>query len=425
LEIEMHAVLKSCFCAVLALAALSAHAQALSLQEAQRRAVDRSRQLAAQDSAVRSSREMAVAAGQLPDPVLKMGIDNLPVNGDDRFSVTRDFMTMRRIGVMQELTRGEKRDLRAQRFEREAEKSVAEKAMATASVQRGTALAWLERYYAEAMLKVVAEQIEQVKGEIAAAEAVYRGGRGSQADVIGAYGTLAALEDKASELRRRVLVGTTNLARWMGEGADAPLAALPAMETVRLDEATLDQDLLHHPEIAVLAKQEEIAVAEAKIAQASSTPDWSVEVAYQQRGPMFSNMVSVGVSVPLPWDRANRQDREIASKLAVAEQARAEREEMLRAHAAELRGMLAEWRNGRERLVRYKKDLLPLAAERSKAALAGYQGGKTGITDLLLARRNETDLQMQAVQLEMDTARVWAQLNFLIPSDAVHTGAHQ
>ena len=416
----MHAVLKSCFCGVFALAMLSAHAQSLSLEEAQRRAVDRSRQLAAQDASVRSSREMAVAAGQLPDPVLKAGIDNLPINGDDRFSLTRDFMTMRRIGIMQELTRSEKRELRAQRFEREAEKSVAEKAAATASIERGTALAWLERYYAEAMLKVVVEQIEQVKGEIAAAEAVYRGGRGSQADVIGAHSTLAALEDKASELRRRVLVGKTNLARWIGGGADAPLAARPPIDSVRLNEATLDQDLAHHPDIAVLVKQEEIATAEAKIAQSSRSPDWTVEVAYQQRGPMFSNMVSVGVSVPLPWDRANRQDREVASKLAMAERMRDEREEMIRAHAAELRGMLAEWRNGRERLARYEKDLLPLAAERSKAALAGYQGGKTGITDLLLARRNETDMRMQAVQLEMDTARLWAQLNFLIPAD--HAG---
>ena len=372
---------------------------------------------------MRSSREMAVAAGQLPDPVLKAGIDNLPVTGEDRFSTTRDFMTMRRIGVMQELTRGEKRELRAQRFDREAEKSVAEKAAATASIERGTALAWLDRYYAEAMLKVVAEQIEQVKGEIAAAEAVYRGGRGSQADVIGAHSTLAALEDKASEMRRRALVAKTNLARWIGEGADAPLATLPAMESVRLNEATLDQDLAHHPDIAVMAKQEEIATAEARIAQASRTPDWTVEFAYQQRGPMFSNMVSVGVSVPLPWDRGNRQDREIASKLAMADRMRAEREEMLRAHAGEVRGMLAEWQNGRERLSRYGKDLLPLAAERSKAALAGYQGGKTGISDLLLARRNETDMRMQAVQLEMDTARLWAQLNFLIPAD--HAGTQR
>ena len=78
--------------------ALGAQAQTLSLADAQRRAVERSRLLVAQDSAVASSREMAVAAGQLPDPVLRFGVDNLPVNGPDQFSVTRDFMTMRQIG---------------------------------------------------------------------------------------------------------------------------------------------------------------------------------------------------------------------------------------------------------------------------------------------------------------------------------------
>src|SRR5207248_2219650 len=43
------------------------------------------------------------------------------------------------------------------------------------------------------------------------------------------------------------------------------------------------------------------------------------------------------------------------------------------------------------------------------------QGGKTTIADLLLARRNETEVRMQAVQLETETARLWAQLNFLVP----------
>ena len=85
--------------------------------------------------------------------------------------------------------------------------------------------------------------------------------------------------------------------------------------------------------------------------------------------------------------------------------------------------MIEEWRNGRERLARYERDLIPLARERTRAALAGYQGGKTPIGDLLMARRNETEVRMQAVQLEMDTARLWAQLNFLVPT-AAH-GSHQ
>ena len=32
---------------------------------------------------------------------------------------------------------------------------------------------------------------------------------------------------------------------------------------------------------------------------------------YSQRGPAYSNMVSLNVSLPLPWDRKNRQDREL------------------------------------------------------------------------------------------------------------------
>lgn len=392
-----------------------AQAQTLSLPDAQRRAVERSRQLAAQDLAISASREMATAAGQLPDPVLKLGVDNLPVEGPDRYSFTRDFMTMRRIGIMQELTRGAKRELRARRFEREAEKSLAEKSAALAAIQRDTALAWLERYYAEAMTAVLREQIAQARLEVQAAEAAYRGARAGQSDVFAAHSTAAALEDRASELASRVRVAKSNLARWIGEGAEAPLAAPPAMDAVPLESEMLEMHLAGHPEIVALAKQEEIASTEARLAQASRTPDWTVEVAYQKRAPEFSDMVSFGVSLPLPWDRGNRQDREVAARLAQAEQARAQREEALRAHVGEVRAMLAEWQSGRERLVRYREELVPLARERARAALAAYQGAKTGISELLAARRNESEVRLQAVQLEMATARLWANLAFLVP----------
>lgn len=99
----------------------------LTLMEAQRRAIERSRQLSSQDFAVSANRETAIAAGQFPDPVLKMGIDNLPVNGLDRFSLNIDFMTKRRVGVMQEITRSDKRRLRSDRFEDAAQNTLAEK----------------------------------------------------------------------------------------------------------------------------------------------------------------------------------------------------------------------------------------------------------------------------------------------------------
>ena len=167
----------------------------------------------------------------------------------------------------------------------------------------------------------------------------------------------------------------------------------------------------------MLARKEDVAAADIKVAQANKKADWSVQLMYSQRGPAYSNMVSLNVSVPLQWDQTNRQDREVAAKLAMLEQARAEREDMLRAHAAEVRAMLLEWQNDRERLTRYTRELLPLATERTAATLASYRGAKAMLTDVLQARRGEIDVRLQALQLEADTARVWAQLNFLTPVD--------
>jgi outer membrane protein TolC len=390
----------------------------LSLTQAQGLARERSRQLVATDFAVAASRDMAVSAGQLPDPVLKVGLDNLPISGADRFSLTNDFMTMRRIGVMQEITSAGKRRLRSDRYERTAEKSLAEKEATTATIERDTALAYLDLYYALAMANVVADQGTQARLEMQAAEGGYRAGRNSQADVVAARSALALFDDRASELGRRVSNARTTLARWIGPPAQLELAGLPDINAIRLDPATLDTALAHHPEIAVLNLQVAVAESEAKLADANRKSDWSVELAYQQRGPAFSNMVSVGVSIPWQWDQKNRQDRELSSKLALVEQAKAERDEMLRQHVAETRTMIEEWQNDRERVARFDREIVPLANQKTVATLAAYRGGKANLMDVLGARRSEIEAHIQTLQLQAGTARLWAKLNFLFPANS-------
>ena len=88
----------------------------LSLESALKLAQTRSSLLLAHDSAATASFEMALSASQLPDPTLKLGINNLPVTSSDRFSLSRDFMTMRSVGVMQEFTRSDKREARSVRL---------------------------------------------------------------------------------------------------------------------------------------------------------------------------------------------------------------------------------------------------------------------------------------------------------------------
>jgi outer membrane protein TolC len=394
-----------------------AAAQPLSLDRALELARTRSQAVIAQEAAATAAREMAVAAGQLPDPTLTVGINNLPVTGPDKFSLTDDFMTMRSVGVMQEFTREGKRKARSTRYEREAESAEAGKQLALANLSRDTALAWLDRYYQETIGTMLHRQRDEATLSIDAAEAAYRGGRGSQADVIMARASVAMIDDRIAQNDRETLSAKTVLARWVGAAANDPLAAPPPTMTSPLDVADLDTRLEHHPAIAVLTRQEAVAQAEADVARAGKLTDWSLALMYSQRGPSYSNMVSINVSIPLQWDQPNRQDREVAAKLALADQVRAQREEMLRDHIAEVRVMWQEWQSYRERLGRYDATLLPLAAERTRAASTAYRSGSGPLAAVLDARRSEIDTGIERVKLELDSARTWARLYFQLPPE--------
>ncbi len=409
-----------------AFTASSVHAQpVLTFDQALRLAQERSRQLAAQDYAAAAAREMAVAAAQLPDPTLTAGINNLPVDGADRFSLTRDFMTMRSVGVMQQFTRADKRSARAARFEREAEAAGAGRTLALADLQRDTALAWLDRYYQERMREVLAAQRDEARLQIEAADAAYRGGRGAQADVFLARTAVAQIEDRIALADRQIDTAKTRLARWVGEAASQPLGAAPNTDAATLDAAGVEHHITRHPQIELLVRQEQVARAEVDIAQANKRSDWSAELMYSQRGPVYSNMVSINFSIPWQLDRANRQDRELGAKLALIDQLQAQREEVTREYLADVRSWLQQWQSNRSRLARYDDSLIPLSVERTRAALAAYRGNSAPLGAVLEARRMEIDTHLERVRLEMENAGVWAKLEYLLPAGSVARGENK
>jgi outer membrane protein TolC len=392
----------------------------LTLERALQLAQQRSAELIAQDAAAESSRSMSTAAAQLPDPTLTVGLNNLPVARQDQFSIGRDFMTMRSVGIAQEFTRSSKREARVARFEREAQAAEASHELALANLQRDTTLAWLDRYYDERVKDLLTAQRGEAKLQIDAAEAAYRGNRGSQADVFAARSASAQIEDRLAQSERDIATARTALARWVGPAAEDVLGPLPSLETVSLQPRDLEGELGHHPQIAVMLRQEAQAQAEADEARADKRPDLTVGLMYSQRGSSYSNMVSINVSIPLQWDQKHRQDQELAAKLAQVRKMRAEREEETRMHVAEDLAMLQQWHSDRERLARYDASLLPLAADRIDAALAAYGGATGTLSSVLEARRAQIEVRLERIRLEQDAAHLWAQLNFLLPEGRNH-----
>ena len=124
------------------------------------------------------------------------------------------------------------------------------------------------------------------------------------------------------------------------------------------------------------------------------------------------------ISFELPLRTEQRQDRDIASKLAEVEQARAMREDALRMHAAEVHGWLADFDAAARRIERFERVLLPLARDRRSAALAAYQGGRGELGGVLEAERAVTETDLALVQALAERAKAWANLSFLYPQES-------
>jgi outer membrane protein TolC len=399
----------------LALASPVRAADTLSLAETLRVAVAQSQQIASQQAMIKAAREMTTPAGELPDPKLIAGVENVPTEGADRWSLTRDFMTMTRVGVMQDFPRAEKRELRVRRAEREAAKGEAQVAASAAAIRREAAAAWLARYYAEATERAIAEQIAEVDLAIETAGAAYRAGRGTQAELLAMQSMAVELKNRQTEALMQRSRSIVALARYVGPFADRPLGDAPDVARIPIDAATL-ADIDRQPELRLAQAQEDVAAAESAIARAAKIPDWSAELSYGIRGTGFPNMLTLMVRVDLPWSPSTRQDREYAAKLAEQDAARAMREDTRRMRDAEVKQMQVEWQAARAQAARLRDELLPLAQQRIEAALAAYRGATGPLSAVLDARRARLEARIAILNMELTAAKAWAWLtNVIVP----------
>ena len=379
----------------------------LSLESALQLAVQRSEAARAGRSGVLSATEASRAAGQLPDPVLRVGVDNLPITGADRFSTTRDSMTMKRIGISQEWVSPAKRAARQAAAEAAIEREAVQARVAIADTRLQTALAYLDALYAGETLKLTTlmehhahEELEAARARLASATAT-----GSSQEVLSLTGARGSSEDESAEVRQQQIAARLALQRWVGVMPDelAPVtdALLPTEEAY----------VAGHPSVAAMRRDLEQAKRAATVAGTDRKPNWTWELAYGQRTG-YSDMVSFGVSIPLPIAPGERQDRETAAKLALVDKAEADLAEAMRAAAAEYQTLSSDTQRLQQRIERYRTGVIVPAGQRTMAATAAYRSNQAGLATLFEARHAEVEVQRKLLTLQRDLAKTQARLAF-------------
>ena len=393
---------------LLAALALPASAQ-LSYERALQLAHEQSAQLQARRAAVEGAAALEGAASQLPDPRLGVGIDNLPINTADRFSLTRDFMTQRQLGWTQDVPNAAKRQARA---DTAAARTVQERAKGAAEgvmVEREASKAWLAAFHAvqrRAAFDALARENEVLLGTVHARIA---SGKALPAEATLVRQEALALDDRRDELDRDVAKARAALRRWVGAAADEALQGEPPALPLQL--ASLRGALATHAELAAYAPMADVARAEAREFEAAKKGDWSWGVTLSKRGPAYSDMVSVQLSFELPLWAAQRQDPQTTARRKEAERIEAEAEDLRRRLVLEIETQLAEDAELGAKLSRLKRQMLPLAEERVALTLASYQAGKADLAAVIASRKDVIETRLRAIELSAQQAALRAQLN--------------
>ena len=385
----------------------------LTLNEALELALKRSEATRSARAGVASASEAARAAGQLPDPTLRAGVDNLPVTGADRFSTTRESMTMKRIGIGQEWVSAEKRAARQAAADAMVGRESVSVQAAAAEVRLQTALAYLDAYYAGETLKLTTLSEHHLHEELEAAKARLSSSAGGAQEVLASTRARGIAEDESAEVRQQQSAALVVLERWVGIRADEL--------TAPVEPGAADEQAFIANDPMVLAAQRDIELArrEATVAASNRKPNWSWEVSYGQRTG-YSDMVSFGVSIPLQVAPVDRQDRETSAKLALVDRAEASLAEATRAAQGEYRGLASDTERLTDRVRRYQASVLVPTQQRSAAALAGYRSNQVTLMSLFEARHAEVEAQRKLLSLQRELARTRAQLAFkpLVNGDA-------
>ena len=390
-----------------------AQAQAnLSLDEALALSIERQPALNAFARTARAAEEAAVAARQLPDPQLTIGIQNLPVTGSEAFDLSADFMTMKSIGIMRTQVREAKRDAASARYLAEAAVSLAEQDVLARRIQREVMLGWIEVIEAQQKREVLGLLVEKLEARQSLVEGGILDGSATPADVIAIEADISAARGEMLAAKDAEAAGRAMLARWIGDAAQRPLSTnqLPICRPSNKQLALAA--VAEHPLIEVARRRETVAERSIDIARAERKPDWGWSAMYGQRGGGRSDMVTLQVTIDLPFNKSRLQNRRIAEASELAAAARDRAEDTRREVVSDFEQAWAQWSEANARLTTALSDTLPALEAVERALEARVAGGQPAVTDVQAASERTTRTVLDAIEQRAALARASADLSF-------------
>ena len=392
---------------------------ALTIDQAVAMALDSDPQVAATVESARARQQQAIAESQWDDPMLKLGLANLPT---DSFAFDEQPMTQKIVAISQKLPRGNSARLSGERGAAEAEAGFAGAADRELKLALDVSTAFLmlaEQLRTKSLLLENRRWLDELVGYN---RARYASAQIESQQLLQSQLALARLDDRIAATDGEVRRARGTLSRWLADRAWGDIdTGTPEWSDTRdwlaVQQLPVALELIAaHPAIAASEALVDAQTRAVQLAQEAYKPQVGVELSYGQRDrtPMSdgADFASVMISVDMPLFQRNRQDRRLAASRARESAGILQRQNLLQQLHAGLNSAVAMAATFDERRQQYRGELLAQAEATADAVLKGYASNTADLDAVIAARMDAIEAQISALQLEYNYYRALAQVRY-------------
>jgi outer membrane protein, heavy metal efflux system len=359
-------------------------------------------------------KERPSQAGSLDDPILGLGIVNLPT---DTFSFRKEDMTMKEVSVTQRLPYPGKRPLRSEIAQREAEAAYSDYGETRNRVSRDMKMAFFELFYVTKAAEVTEKNREILKLLNQIAETRYSVGEGVHTDVLKAQVELSKMIDELIVLNQSKRSAKARINTLLHQPAFAPLGEPEEVGPERFSvdpEELVKEAVAKRPLLQTIKNVVERNRAGLRLAEKDYYPDFDLKLAYGQRddGPngRRADMVTAMVGINLPLWYKSKQERKVTESQKDVRAA----EDQLRATTNDIRFMIGDKLTEIERAERslelLKTGIIPLATLSLDSAMSSYRANKVDFITVLDSLMTLFRYEVQYYRLLTDSRKGIAEI---------------
>ncbi|MEW6016141.1 MAG: TolC family protein [Candidatus Zixiibacteriota bacterium] len=334
----------------------------------------------------KSAREKAASAGAWNDPMLMLGVQNLPTSLDFK----EDMMTMKMLGLSQDIPYSGYKGLESKAAKAEAEAEGKTREEVEREMVVAARMAYYNFYYQNEILKELEGQRQIAEQVAEAASAKLRSNQGTQEDLLAAQSDLWRIETEILSAKQLLDEARFDLNSLRGADINTEIGTIESPEFAIIPDSAetwLAQAEENYPPLRRLAYLSESYQFSAKAANRMRWPMLNLSGSYGFRADSEmekrDNMIGVQATLSLPIFSRRQQGKMSESMKAMSESVDSEARQLRKDIEARLRSLLHRAQRLQESLRIYREMIIPTSEQALKSAFAGYAANRSSFQTLL------------------------------------------